>query len=72
MSITEQQIRDWIGIEDIKIRRSDNDEYWWATVSRREKGHHYSRSKRVQDDATQYDVEQIGEDFNKWWDDESA
>lgn len=71
-ALTAEQIKDKIGIDDLKVRAGDTGEYYWATLSRRHDGHHYVRSKRVANDATQDDLDRVREAFEAWWDDEKG
>ena len=68
--LTEESIKAAIAIEDLKVTPATEPGQFWATLSRREKGHHYSRSKRIMPDTTEEQLQDIGAQFHKWWDNE--
>jgi hypothetical protein len=65
-----ESIKAAIGIEDLRVEEDGSGNYYWARISRREGGHHYSRSMRVQKTVSDERLEEIRQAFDKWWNDE--
>lgn len=66
--LTAEKIKTQIGLDALEVRKSDNGEYWWATL--RTNGH--TKSVRIQDTATDDDLRRIRDEFDAWMDEEQG